>query len=79
MLKCKSPEQITATQIAALGPNLRRLRVALHMSQWDLATAAGVTQSDIAKAERGQPVTRPTVGRIVDALYAAYFPKATKR
>lgn len=54
-----------------LGAAVRELRVAQGWSQAELATAAGMTQSSVARFEAGGTVpTLPLLGRIALALDA---------
>jgi len=54
-----------------LGAGVRELRVARGWSQTDLASAAGMTQSAVARFEAGGTVpTLPILGRIARALDA---------
>lgn len=54
-----------------LGAGVRELRLARGWSQGDLASAAGMTQSAVARFEAGGTVpTLPLLGRIARALDA---------
>ncbi|MDT7552822.1 MAG: hypothetical protein QOI16_1358 [Pseudonocardiales bacterium] len=54
-----------------LGAGVRELRLARGWSQADLASAAGMTQSAVARFEAGGTVpTLPVLGRIARALDA---------
>ena len=54
-----------------LGEAVRELRLARRWSQADLASAAGMTQSAVARFEAGGTVpTLPVLGRIARALDA---------
>jgi ribosome-binding protein aMBF1 (putative translation factor) len=54
-----------------LGATVRELRAARGWSQTDLASAAGMTQSAVARFEAGGTVpTLPVLGRIARALDA---------
>ena len=54
-----------------LGATVRELRVARGWSQAELASAAGMTQSAVARLEAGGTVpTLPVLGRIARALDA---------
>jgi ribosome-binding protein aMBF1 (putative translation factor) len=54
-----------------LGAAVRELRLARNWSQTQLATAAGMTQSAVARFEAGGTIpTLPVLGRIADALNA---------
>lgn len=65
-------EAYDATRLAfELGAAVRELRLAREWSQADLATAAGMTQSAVARFEAGGTVpTLPLLGRIARALDA---------
>lgn len=61
-----------ATRLAfELGAAVREIRVARNWSQAELAAAAGMTQSAVARFEAGGTVpTLPVLGRIAHALNA---------
>lgn len=65
-------EAYEATRLAfELGAGVRELRLARGWSQADLASAAGMTQSAVARFEAGGTVpTLPVLGRIARALDA---------
>lgn len=65
-------ETYEATRLAfELGAAVRELRLAHGWSQAELASAAGMTQSAVARFEAGGTVpTLPVLGRIAQALDA---------
>jgi ribosome-binding protein aMBF1 (putative translation factor) len=65
-------EAYEATRLAfELGAAVRELRLARSWSQAELASAAGMTQSAVARFEAGGTVpTLPVLGRIARALDA---------
>lgn len=65
-------EAYEASRLAfELGAAVRELRVARNWSQAELASAAGMTQSAVARFEAGGTVpTLPVLGRIARALDA---------
>ena len=51
-----------------VGLDLRRARRAADLTQWDVAKRAACSQSTVAEAERGVPVSPQTMKRIVGAV-----------
>jgi transcriptional regulator with XRE-family HTH domain len=49
-------------------PQLRRLRENRGMSQRDLASASGVSQATVVRAERGEDARHITVRKLAKAL-----------
>ena len=72
MVEPGSQEAYEATRLAfELGEAVRELRLARGWSQAELASAAGMTQSAVARFEAGGTVpTLPVLGRIARALDA---------
>jgi transcriptional regulator with XRE-family HTH domain len=72
MVEPGAGEAYDAARLAfELGEAVRELRLAREWSQSDLASAAGMTQSAVARFEAGGTVpTLPVLGRIARALDA---------
>jgi predicted transcriptional regulator len=59
--------------------NLRALRRALGLTQWDVAERARCAQSTVAKVERGRPVDPELIRRIAGALLDIEAERGGKR
>jgi ribosome-binding protein aMBF1 (putative translation factor) len=72
MIEPGADEAYNAARLAfELGAAVRNLRLARGWSQAELASAAGMTQSAVARFEAGGTVpTLPLLGRIAEALDA---------
>lgn len=78
-LRMKQPADPTE-ELQAWGDNIRRRRLALHMSQDELAALIGVHQSSVGRWEKGEhELRRNRREQIAEALRAepdALFPMA---
>lgn len=74
-------EAYEATRLAYdLGRAVRQIRVRREWSQQQLAHAAGMTQSSIARLEAGGTIpTLPVLGRVAQALGADLTVEVTER
>ncbi len=61
MVGTETAEDVLVVDLRGLPPGLRarRRRVALGLSQWEVAQRLGITQSAVSLAERGRVEARP--------------------
>ncbi len=65
------PTVVAFTQESALGPWARSVRIALHLTQQELANLAGVSLEEIDLFERNMPVRLDARRKLLKELWAA--------
>jgi len=65
------PQVITFARETSIGPRARNIRMALRLTQRELADIAGVSQEDVDLFERNMPVPLQAKRKLVKELWAA--------
>jgi transcriptional regulator with XRE-family HTH domain len=60
----------TSTQVSSIGSQVRKLRISIHLTQQQLAEAAGVSTEEVNLLEQNLPVPLDSKRKVFKELWA---------